>query len=138
LFLSTPAAAANLGRQSIVLFYLYTYIFATAYSALLPGRFFNVMLAEIVPKNKIAKCHYLEPGNMAHCFRFGACTCRLFDSTYRYYRHTDSYLRMPRDCICFFLIMLHKHLPRNIRSEMKRWESVKQGLHFVFKNKKNY
>lgn len=77
LLLSTSYTIAQFSKHWIA-FSIYIIIFFTGIIRAFTGPTFGTMVASIVPRS-YSKCHYLESGNLAFCFRNRSCNGRFLN-----------------------------------------------------------
>lgn len=133
LVLSTPFAAGHLSNHQVAMC-IYGLIFGTGVTRAFTGPVFNVMLASIVPKTALQNATTWNQGSYLSASVLGHATGGFLI----YYIGITGTL----GTICGFIALafilvsqLSKKPALNVRGEKRTWESVKEGLNFVFKTK---
>lgn len=133
LVLSTPFVASRLPSHQIALC-IYGLIFGTGVTRAFTGPVFNVMLASVVPKSALQNATTWNQGSYLSASVLGHATGGFLI----YYIGITGTL----GTICGFIALafifvsqLSKKPALNVRGEKRTWESVKEGLSFVFKTK---
>jgi MFS family permease len=133
LVLSTKNSANIFSNNTIALF-IYLVVFCTGVVRSFVGPVFNVVLAHIVPKNILQNAttwnqgSYLSASVTGHAM--GGFLIALLGNT-----GTFTVIACLIAVAFSTLINLKPKPPLNEKSEKKTWESVKEGLNFVFKTK---
>ena len=133
LILSTSLGTSNLKPHYIALL-IYLIIFGTGIIRSFTGPIFNVMLAQIVPKNKLQNAITLNTGAFLFAsiigHALGGFLIALLGNT------GTMIVVVLLVFIALFIVMRLKRIqPLNERGEKKTWDSVKEGLAFVFRTK---
>jgi MFS family permease len=133
LFLSTRYTKEYLSNHWIAIS-IYAVIFCTGVIRAFTGPVFNVILAHIVPKNILQNATTWNQGT----WLFASVSGHAFSGFLIAYVGITGTL----GTICafmmvafIFLFQLKRKAAFNDSRDQKIWESVKQGLHFVFKTK---
>ncbi|HTS43722.1 MAG TPA: MFS transporter [Puia sp.] len=133
LFLSTAFTAKHLNNH-IIAICIYTVIFGTGVIRAFTGPVFNVLLAHIVPKKGLQNATTWNQGAWLSASVSGHATggflIALFGNT--------GTLTVIAGLILAALLILFRIKPKpplNERGEKKTWESVREGIHFVYKTK---
>jgi MFS family permease len=133
LFLSTSFTENHLHNNSIAIC-IYIIVFGTGIIRAFTGPVFNVMLANIVPKASIQNATTWNQGAFLSASVTGHLIGGLLISGFG----NTGTLVVVALLLAFALLVLtritHKP-PIKQHSEKKTWESVKEGLNFVFKTK---
>ncbi|GAC1440851.1 MAG: MFS transporter [Sediminibacterium sp.] len=133
LFLSTSFTSSHLNTHGIAIC-IYAVIFCTGIIRSFTGPVFNVMLAQIVPKDKLQNATtwnqgaWLSASVTGHAM--GGFLIAGFGNT--------GTLATIAGLIAIAFIILFRLKPKhalNEKGEKKTWDSVKEGLDFVFKTK---
>jgi MFS family permease len=133
LALSTENSANIFSNNTIALF-IYLIVFCTGIVRSFVGPVFNVILAHIVPKNILQNAttwnqgSYLSASVTGHAM--GGFLIALLGNT-----GTFTVIACLIAVAFITLINLKPKPPLNEKSEKKTWESVKEGVNFVFKTK---
>lgn len=133
LVLSTPFGTSHLSNHQVAIC-IYALIFGTGITRAFTGPVFNVMLASIVPKSALQNATTWNQGSYLSASVIGHATGGFL---IYYIGITGTLITI----CCFiavaflFITQLTKKPPLNIRGEKRTWESVKEGLSFVFKTK---
>ena len=133
LLLSSPAGTNHLNPQVIALL-IYLIIFGTGVIRSFTGPIFNVMLAQIVPKNKLQNAitwntgGFLSASIIGHAL--GGFLIAGLGNT-----GTLTVVLILVVAALIVLTRLRKIKPLNERGGKKTWDSVKEGLQFVFRTK---
>jgi len=133
LLLSTKYSSHLLSNNTIAIF-IYVIVFCTGIIRSFIGPVFNVMLAHIVPKNILQNTttwnqgSYLSASVTRHAI--GGLLIAFLGNTGTFIVITCLIV-----AAFFILINIKPKPPINDRTEKKTWESVKEGLNFVFKTK---
>jgi MFS family permease len=133
LFLSTAFTKEHLSNHRIALC-IYFVIFCTGIIRSFTGPVFNVILAYIVPKNVLQNATTWNQGTWLSASVMGHASGGLMIA---YFGITGALIAIVVAIfIAFILLSRIKHKPAlNERGEQRTWESVKQGLRFVFRTK---
>jgi len=133
LLLSTPLATNHLANHQVAIC-IYALIFGTGITRAFTGPVFNVMLASIVPKSALQNATTWNQGSYLSASVLGHATGGFLI----YYIGITGTLTT----ICCFITVafllisqLSKKPALNARGEKRTWDSVKEGLSFVFKTK---
>ena len=133
LFLSTHYTADHLSNHWIAI-YIYITIFFTGIVRSFTGPTFSVMIAYIVPKETLQNATTWNQGTWLSAsvtgHALGGFLIALVGITGTFI--TITFLIITAS---FFLIRLKQKPALNKRGEKKTWDSVKEGLKFVFKTK---
>lgn len=133
LVLSTPFGSRHLSNHQVAIC-IYALIFGTGITRAFTGPVFNVMLASIVPKSALQNATTWNQGSYLSASVIGHATGGFL---IYYIGITGTLITI----CCFiavaflFITQITKKPPLNIRGEKRTWESVKEGLSFVFKTK---
>jgi len=133
LLLSTKNTAHFFSNHTIAIF-IYLIVFCTGIVRSFVGPVFNVILAQVVPKNTLQNAttwnqgSYLSASVTGH--GLGGVLIALLGNT-------GTFIVIACLIATAFIILLNikPKPPLNERSEKRTWESVKEGLNFVFKTK---
>jgi len=133
LFLSTDYTAERLSNQSIAI-YIYVVIFFTGIVRAFTGPTFSVMIAYIVPKATLQNATTWSQGTWLSASVTGHAICGFLIAGFGI---TGTLISICLLVIVssFFLLRLTQKPALNKRGEKKTWDSVKEGLKFVFKTK---
>lgn len=133
LFLSTGLTKEHLSNHWIAVC-IYSVIFCTGIIRSFTGPVFNVILAYIVPKNVLQNATTWNQGTWLAASVMGHASGGLMIA---YFGITGALIAIVIAIfIAFILLSRIKPKPAlNERGEQRTWESVKQGLRFVFKTK---
>ena len=113
---------------------IYFVIFCTGIIRAFTGPVFSAMIAHIVPRNNLQNATTWSQGTWLSASVSGHAAGGFLIAGAEYYRHPDSYMQL--NYHFFFLFIQDKtKATLNIKGEVRTWESVKQGLRFVFKTK---
>lgn len=133
LSLSTSFTSERLTTHWIAIC-IYITVFFTGVIRAFTGPTFNVMLASIVPKPVLQNATTWNQGTWLSASVTGHATGGLLIA---YAGITNTLV-----CVCaliifslFFLVQLKKKPSLNVKGEKKTWDSVIEGLQFVFKTK---
>lgn len=133
LILSSPAGTNHLNPHFIASL-IYLIIFGTGVIRSFTGPIFNVMLAQIVPKNKLQNAITWNTGGFLSASIIGHALGGFLIAGLG---NTGTLTVVV--CLIFvaFLVLtrLQKIKPLNERGEKRTWDSVKEGLQFVFRTK---
>lgn len=133
LFLSTKNTTRIFPNSTIAIF-IYIIVFGTGIVRSFVGPVFNVMLAQIVPKNILQNATTWNQG----CYLSASVTGHAVGGLLIAFLGNTGTFTVIATLIATALIVLYNIKPKpplNERSEKKTWESVKEGLNFVFKTK---
>lgn len=133
LLLSTSFTARHFDNHLIAA-YIYTVIFCTGIIRSFTGPVFNVILAQVVPKSVLQNATTWNQGAWLSASVTGHA---LGGFLIAYLGNTGTLVTIVSLIFIAFLILFQlkpKH-PLNERGEKKTWESVKEGVQFVFKTK---
>src|SRR6476469_75128 len=134
LLLSAGFTKEHLSNHSIAIC-IYAVIFCTGIIRSFTGPVFNVMLAQIVPKNVLQNATTWNQGAWLSASVTGHALGGLLIA---YFGITGALVAVVTAIFAAFLILLSGLKPKpplNERGEKKTWESVKEGLRFVFRTK---
>jgi len=133
LLLSTKQASDLLSNNWIAIC-IYVLVFFTGVIRSFTGSTFSVLIAYIVPKEKLQNATTLNQGTWLSASVAGHATGGFLIAGFGI---TGTLITVTFLIIAasFFLIRLKQKPPLNKRGEKKTWESVKEGLRFVFKTK---
>jgi MFS family permease len=133
LILSSSLVSGHLKPQVVAIF-IYLIIFGTGIIRSFTGPIFNVMLAQIVPKNKLQNAITWNTGGFLSASITGHALGGFLIAGLG---NTGTL------CIVLILVLtallvlttLKRKKPLNERGEKNTWDSVKEGLQFVFRTK---
>lgn len=133
LVLSTKNTTAVFSNHTIAVF-IYSVVFCTGIVRSFTGPVFNVVLAQVVPKTLLQnattwnQASYLSASVSGHAI--GGLLIAVLGNT-------GTFTVIVCLLIIAFLILINikPKPPLNTQSEKKTWDSVKEGLQFVFKTK---
>ena len=134
LLLSTGFTRGHLSNHSIAIC-IYAVIFCTGIIRSFTGPVFNVMLAQIVPKNILQNATTWNQGAWLSASVTGHALGGLLIA---YFGITGALVAIVTAIFAAFLVLLSGLKPKpplNERGEKRTWESVKEGLRFVFRTK---
>jgi MFS family permease len=133
LILSSSIGTRNLSNHYIAAS-IYLIIFGTGIIRSFTGPIFNVMLAQVVPKNKLQNAITWNTGVFLSASITGHALGGFLIAGLG---NTGTMLVVVLVVSLAFLILtsLKRIQPLNERGEKKTWDSVKEGLSFVFKTK---
>ena len=133
LVLSTPLGTSHLHPHYIAAT-IYLIIFGTGIIRSFTGPIFNVMLAQIVPKSKLQNAITWNTGVFLSASVMGHAMGGFFIAGLGNTGTLVAVLIFV--CLAFLILTALKRIqPLNERGEKKTWDSVKEGLSFVFKTK---
>jgi MFS family permease len=133
LVLSTPLGTSHLHAHYIA-GAIYLIIFGTGIIRSFTGPIFNVMLAQIVPKSKLQNAITWNTGVFLSASVTGHAMGGFFIAGLGNTGTLVAVLIFV--CLAFLILTSLKRIqPLNERGEKKTWDSVKEGLSFVFKTK---
>lgn len=133
LMLSTKHTSAAFPNHTIAIF-IYLIVFCTGIVRSFTGPVFNVVLAQVVPKKLLQNAttwnqgSYLSASVAGHAI--GGLLIALLGNT-----GTFTVIVCLLIAAFFILINIKPKPPLNTNAEKKTWDSVKEGLQFVFKTK---
>src|ERR1700722_12837639 len=133
LFLSTSFINQNFGNH-IIAICIYTVIFGTGIVRAFTGPVFNVILANIVPKSSLQNATTWNQGAFLSASVTGHATAGFLIAIFN---NTGTLIAIVT-MMTASLIILFQLKPKpsiNERGEKKTWDSVKEGLAFVFRTK---
>ncbi|MGI8951316.1 MAG: MFS transporter [Chitinophagaceae bacterium] len=133
LFLSTPATSKHLNNHWIA-GCIYSVIFCTGIVRSFAGPTFSVLVAYIVPKNTLQNATTWNQGTWLSASVTGHAAGGFLIAGIGI-TGTLSIIASLMIVSFFFLFKLKQKPPLNERGEKKTWDSVKEGLNFVFKTK---
>jgi len=134
LLLLSTKDATHIFSNSALAICIYVVVFCTGIVRSFVGPVFNVILAQVVPKNLLQNATtwnqgaYLSASVTGHAV--GGLLIAFLGNT-----GTFTVIACLITLAFFVLINIKPKPPLNTRSEKKTWESVKEGLNFVFKTK---
>ena len=133
LMLSSPAGTNHLNPPVIAIL-IYLIIFGTGIIRSFTGPIFNVMLAQIVPKNKLQNAITWNTGGFLSASIIGHALGGFLIAGLG---NTGTLTVVLILIVVALLVLtsLQKIKPLNERGEKKTWDSVKEGLQFVFRTK---
>lgn len=133
LLLSTPFGSERLSNHQVAIC-IYALIFGTGITRAFTGPVFNVMLASVVPKTALQNATTWNQGSYLSASVIGHATGGFL---IYYIGITGTLITICSFIAVAFLLIsqLSKKPPLNIKGEKRTWESVKEGLSFVFKTK---
>ena len=133
LFLSSPVGTNHLKPQVMAII-IYLIIFGTGIIRSFTGPIFNVMLAQVVPKNKLQNAITWNTGGFLSASIIGHALGGFLIAGLG---NTGTLTVVVILIVIAFLVLtrLEQIKPLNERGEKKTWDSVKEGLHFVFRTK---
>ena len=134
LLLSTAFTKEHLNNHSIAIC-IYAVIFFTGIIRSFTGPVFNVMLAQIVPRTVLQNATTWNQGAWLSASVTGHALGGLLIA---YFGITGALIAIVTAILTSFLILLSGIKPKpplNERGEKRTWESVKEGLRFVFRTK---
>jgi MFS family permease len=133
LILSSPIGTSHLKPHYIALI-IYLIIFGTGVIRSFTGPIFNVMLAQIVPKNILQNAVTWNTGIFLSASVIGHAMGGFLIAGLG---NTGTLTIVLIGVLSAFLVCttLKRIQPLNERSEKKTWDSVKEGLSFVFRTK---
>ena len=133
LILSSPLGSNHL-KPPVVALCIYLIIFGTGIIRSFTGPIFNVMLAQIVPKHKLQNAITWNTGGFLSAsitgHALGGFLIAGLGNT-----GTLTVVFALELIALLVLTTLNKKKALNERGEKKTWDSVKEGLHFVFRTK---
>jgi len=133
LFLSTNFTSTHLHKHVIAIC-IYSVIFGTGIVRAFTGPVFNVILANIVPKTTLQNATTWNQGAFLSASVFGHATAGFLIAMFG---NTGTLIAITF-MMALSLIILFKLKPKpsiNERGEIKTWDSVKQGIAFVYRTK---
>lgn len=133
LFLSTGFTKQHLSNHWIAIC-IYGVIFCTGIIRSFTGPVFNVILAYIVPRNLLQNATTWNQGTWLSASVSGHALGGLLIA---YFGITGALTAIVTAILVAFILLsrIKRKPPLNERGEQRTWESVKQGLRFVFKTK---
>jgi len=133
LFLSTTYTSDHLSNNNIALC-IYFVIFCTGIVRAFTGPTFSVLVAYIVPKQLLQNATTWSQGTWLSASVTGHAICGFLIAGFGI---TGALIAITVLVIIssFFLVRVKQKPSLNKRGEKKTWESVKEGLRFVFKTK---
>ena len=134
LFLSTGFTKEHLSSHSIAIC-IYGVIFCTGIIRSFTGPVFNVILAQIVPKNVLQNATTWNQGAWLSASVTGHALGGLLIA---YFGITGALVAIVTAIFAAFFILLSGLKPKpplNEKGEKRTWDSVKEGLRFVFRTK---
>jgi len=133
LFLSTSFTSSHI-RNHYIAICIYTVIFCTGIVRSFTGPVFNVILAQIVPKNTLQNATTWNQGAWLSASVTGHAMAGFLIALLG---NTGTLMIIVLLVLSAFIILFQlKTRPAlNERGEKKTWDSVKEGLRFVFKTK---
>lgn len=133
LFLSTSFTSKHLSSHGIAIF-IYTVIFFTGIFRSFTGPTFSVLIASIVPRHTLQNATTWNQGTWLSASVTGHATGGFLIAVFGITGTLITICCLEAAAI-FFMFRLKPKPPLNERGEKKTWDSVKEGLHFVFKTK---
>jgi len=133
LILSSSLGSGHLKPQMVAIL-IYLIIFGTGIIRSFTGPIFNVMLAQIVPKNKLQNAITWNTGGFLSASIIGHALGGFLIAGLGNTGTLTVVLILVLSAL-MVLTRLKKRKPLNERGEKKTWDSVKEGLHFVFRTK---
>jgi MFS family permease len=133
LFLSTSFISKNLGNHLIAIC-IYTVIFGTGIVRAFTGPIFNVILANIVPKSSLQNATTWNQGAFLSASVTGHATAGFLIAMFNNTGTLIAIVIMMTGSL-LILFQLKPKPSINERGEKKTWDSVKEGLAFVFRTK---
>jgi len=133
LLLSSPAGTSHL-KPHIIAILIYLIIFGTGIIRSFTGPIFNVMLAQIVPKNKLQNAITWNTGGFLSASIIGHALGGFLIAGLG---NTGTLIVVVVLIIIALLVLtrLQQIKPLNERGEKRTWDSVKEGLQFVYRTK---
>ncbi len=133
LILSSPAGTRHLNPH-VIAGLIYLIIFGTGIIRSFTGPIFNVMLAQIVPKNKLQNAITWNTGGFLSASIIGHALGGFLIAGLG---NTGTLTVAVILIFIAFLVLtrLRQIKPLNERGEKRTWDSVKEGLQFVFRTK---
>lgn len=133
LFLSTSFTSAHVGNHVIAIL-IYGVIFCTGIIRSFTGPVFNVILAQVVPKNILQNATTWNQGAWLSASVSGHAIGGFLIAGLG---NTGTLTVIATLIACAFIILsrLTPKPPLNERGEKKTWDSVKEGINFVFRTK---
>ncbi|HEX5151605.1 MAG TPA: MFS transporter [Parafilimonas sp.] len=133
LLLSTKNTIQFFSNHTIAIF-IYLIVFCTGIVRAFVGPVFNVILAQVVPKNTLQNATTWNQGSYLSASVTGHALGGLLIALLG---NTGTFIVIACLIATAFAILLNikPKPPLNERSEKRTWESVKEGLNFVFKTK---
>jgi len=134
LVLSTGLTSEHLNNHSITIC-IYAVIFFTGIVRAFTGPVFNVMLAQIVPRTVLQNAITWNQGAWLSASVTGHALGGLLIA---YFGITGALIAIVTAIFAAFIILLSGLQPKpplNERGEKRTWDSVKEGLRFVFRTK---
>ncbi len=133
LFLSSPVGTNHL-KPHVMAVIIYLIIFGTGIIRSFTGPIFNVMLAQVVPKNKLQNAITWNTGGFLSASIIGHALGGFLIAGLG---NTGTLTVVVILIVIAFLVLtrLQPVRPLNERGEKRTWDSVKEGLHFVFRTK---
>jgi Bacterial protein of unknown function (DUF894). len=132
-FLSTHFISNRISNHTIALF-IYSVIFCTGIIRAFMGPVFGVMIAYIVPKDTLQNATTWNQGTWLSASVTGHALGGFLIAGIGI-SGTLLFIAVLISAAFIFLIKLKQKPSLNIRGEKKTWDSVKEGLKFVFKTK---
>jgi MFS family permease len=133
IFISTDFIAERL-RSHFIALGIYATIFCTGIIRSFTGPVFNVVLAQIVPKNLLQNATTWSQGTWLTASVCGHATAGFLIAGFG---NTGTLIVIGSVMLVAFIILLQlRRKPAlNVRGQKNTWDSVKEGLQFVFRTK---
>ena len=133
LILSTKNTGALFSNHTIPIF-IYLIVFCTGIVRAFTGPVFNVILAQVVPRHLLQNATTWNQGSYLSASVTGHAVGGLLIAALG---NTGTFTVIVCLLITAFFILINikPKPPLNINTEKKTWDSVKEGLQFVFKTK---
>lgn len=133
LLLSTKNTTHIFSNGTIAIF-IYIIVFCTGIVRSFTGPVFNVILAQVVPKNLLQNATTWNQGSYLSASVSGHAAGGLLIAALG---NTGTFIVIACFITLAFIILINikPKPPFNINTEKKTWDSVKEGLNFVFKTK---
>jgi len=133
IFISGRFTTGHLSNHGIAIC-IYVVIFCTGIVRAFTGPVFSAMIAPIVPRNNLQNATTWSQGTWLSASVTGHATGGFLIAGVGI-TGTLTFICCLIAMSFFFLSRLKQKLPFNIKGDIRPWESVKQGLRFVFKTK---
>jgi MFS family permease len=133
LLLSTQFTSSHISNHVIAIF-IYGVIFCTGIIRAFTGPVFNVVLAQVVPKSALQNATTWNQGAWLSASVSGHAVGGFLIALLG---HTGTLMVIAVLILSAMLVLLQLSAkpPLNERGEMKTWDSIKEGIGFVFKTK---
>src|SRR6478735_8470354 len=134
LLLLSTKNTSDIFSNSRIAICIYLIVFCTGIVRAFVGPVFNVILAQVVPKNTLQNATTWNQGSYLSASVTGHALGGLLIAVLG---NTGTFIVIACLIAMAFVILLNikPKPPLNERSEKRTWESVKEGLNFVFKTK---